>query len=429
MAPRASSLLLAVVLAVLGAGVALAQASGARAGTGPAASHEVVAYWGGWSSDNNRFLARDIPADRVTVLIYFSARLDPRTDTCTLTPSSGDRRRNIGRRFSADESVDGILDRRGRKVLRGNLGQLQELRARHPELRILASIASPFGSQELARPASTKQRRARFVRSCINLLIHGRIPGKNASPGLFDGIDIDWEFPQGPRRRRDFTLLLSEFRRQLDGVGGGKLLTTATPAAPQAPSHFQLGKIHRHVDWINLMGYDLHGAWDARTNFLAPLMLSPGLPDDGLTIDDAVQLYLAEGVPPRKLVLGVPFYGRGWRGVPPGAHGLGQPVRCWKRRTTCPAKHPDHPGVAFFGELADLYAAGPLFRDSIAQQVWTYDRKTRTFWTSEDPGTLHAKMAYATALGLRGAMIWEISQDTDDSSLLNAVVDGLQSAP
>ena len=67
-------------------------------------------------------------------------------------------------------------------------------------------------------------------------------------------------------------------------------------------------------------------------------------------------------------------------------------------------------------------------RDPIAQQVWTYDRKTRTFWTSEDPETIRAKMAYAAGLGLRGAMIWEISQDTDEGILLDAVVDGLRSA-
>lgn len=418
---------LLAVLVMLVASAALVRPASVSASASEPLGKEVVAYWGGWSSDSNRFLARDIPADRLTTLVYFSARLDVGRGTCTLTASSRERRRNIGRRFGASESVDGLQDRRGSRVLRGNLGQLQELRAQYPQLRILASIAMAYGSQELARPAASKRGRERFARSCVDLLIRGEIPGKRPAPGLFDGIDIDWEFPVGPRQRRNFTLLLAEFRAQLDAAGKGYLLTAATPASPHAPKHFQLGKIHRHLDWINLMGYDLHGAWDTSTNFLAPLRRSPRLPDDGLTIDDAVQLYLVSGVPPQKLTLGIPFYGRGWRGVPPVSRGLGQPVRCWKLRTICPARHPDHPGVAFFRELAPLYGAGPVFRDPVAQQVWTYDRKKRVFWTSEDPQTVRAKMAYANELGLRGAMIWEISQDTSGWLLLDALLDGLDS--
>ena len=65
--------------------------------------------------------------------------------------------------------------------------------------------------------------------------------------------------------------------------------------------------------------------------------------------------------------------------------------------------------------------------DPVAQQVWTYDRKKRVFWTSEDPQTVRAKMAYANELGLRGAMIWEISQDTSGWLLLDALLDGLDS--
>ena len=416
----------AIVVALVAVAMAVALGTAPLAGAGTASSdHEVVGYWGGWSADGNRYLVRDIPAGQLTTLIYHSAKIDTRRGTCTLARSLGERIRHSGRRYDATESVDGVADRRGRRILRGNLAQLQKLRDANPHLKILVSIAAGFGSTEFAGVAATSASRKRFVRSCVDLLIRGKVPGKKATPGLFDGIDVDWEFPLDAEQRLDFTRLLAVFRRQLDRVDPDTPLTIATPAWPHANRDFELARIHEHVDWINLMGYDLHGAWDRRTNFLAPLRLAPGLPDDGLTIDKAVDVYLAEGVPPEKLVLGVPFYGRGWRGVRKRERGLGQPTRCGKAAASCPAPHPSHPGVAPYSELAKKYASRRTFHEPVAQQVWTYDRKSRVFWTSESPLTIATKMVYLEGRGLRGAMIWEISQDTSDRDLLTAITDTL----
>ena len=75
------------------------------------------------------------------------------------------------------------------------------------------------------------------------------------------------------------------------------------------------------------MGYDFHGTWDASTNFNAPLFRASTDPADaGLNVDAAVQNYLSTGVPPEKLVLGLPFYGKGWSGVADVDYGLYQPA-------------------------------------------------------------------------------------------------------
>jgi len=103
---------------------------------------------------------------------------------------------------------------------------------------------------------------------------------------------------------------------------------------PKAPpiimAHFELAKIHAHLDWINQMAYDFHGGWSPLTNFNAPLYPAQADPsaDESIrkhfNVDAAVKGYLAAGVP-EKLVLGVPFYGRGWSGVKKDTQALYQP--------------------------------------------------------------------------------------------------------
>ena len=393
------------------------------AGPTAAAGREIVAYYPSWSVRESRpFLPRDIPADSLTTLVYFAVTVDERRGTCSL----GDVDLAVRRPFGAGESVDGVADSTRAGTLRGVLGQLRELRAAHPDLRILASVVSWWGTEQLARPAATARSRKRFSRSCVDLLIRGNLPGVDEPvPGLFDGIDVDWEYPRGDEQRADFTRLLRELRRQLDAIRPGLTLTAALPASPHLPAQFDLDAIVVPLDWINLMAYDQHGAWDRRTGFNAPLFPSAGVHDARLTIDASVRLLLDSGVPPEKLTLGLPFYGRGWRAVPRPKDGLGQRSRCGRQRPTCPAPHPTHPGVLEYRDLARLYAAGPVFRDPVAQQVWTYDPRSRVFWTSDDPETIRAKMAYAVDRGLRGAMIWEIAQDSEDFALLSAVVAGL----
>jgi chitinase len=141
---------------------------------------------------------------------------------------------------------------------------------------------------------------------------------------------VDWEYPAvmgnssnyRPEDTVNFTALLAEFRRELDvqGTADGKryLLTIAAPAGKDKDTKIEIDKIHPSLDFINIMTYDMHGAWEAVTNFHASLAASVGDPTRALEYDTdhAVLGWLAGGTPPNKLVVGVPFYGRGWKGVP-----------------------------------------------------------------------------------------------------------------
>jgi hypothetical protein len=172
------------------------------------------------------------------------------------------------------------------------------------------------------------------------------------------------------------------------------------------------------VDWINLMGYDFHGSWDTSTNFNAPLFRASADPADAaLNIDAAVQTYLSAGVPAQKLVLGVPFYGRGWAGVSDTDNGLYQPA-------AGPAPGTREAGSFEYKDLKGHYLpAFERFWDEETFVPWLYDADRQIFISYDDAESLQAKAGYARDQGLAGVMIWELSQG--DESLVDAIHAGL----
>ena len=82
----------------------------------------------------------------------------------------------------------------------------------------------------------------------------------------------------------------------------------------------------RTLDFYNVQGYDFHGTWETDTNHASPLFDDRQDPvrSENFNIDYTINSYLRAGVPARKLVLGIPLYGRGWTGVPNVNHGLYQ---------------------------------------------------------------------------------------------------------
>ena len=251
------------------------------------------------------------------------------------------------------------------------------------------------------------------------------------TPGVFGGIDLDWEFPVSdgapsklparPADRADATLLLAEFRRQLDQLDTAThrhyLLTAAMPAF-SAPGYtpetsWNLGAAAALVDWFNLMTYDMTGRYSPVTGFESPLHATPSgstphPPAGANTVDAALALYEGAGVPAAKIVLGAPFYGHLFTHVPGHYNGLFQRFR----------KLGDTPSYA---ALAASAPSGLRHWSPYADEPWVYDHRTRTFLSYDDPQAMAAKAAYVLARHLRGAMIWEIGMDTASHSLLNAL--------
>ena len=333
--------------------------------------------------------------------------------------------------FSADESVDGSADQNG-QALAGNFNQLRQLKARNPNLKVLLALGGGDWSRWFSAGSASPSLRRTLVASCINLYIKGDLPplkghgGTGAAAGLFDGIDLDWEHPGlhgaayntvSPRDKTNFTLLLAEFRRQLEVYGKHAdkryFLTAAINSTQRKMAQTEPAKYVKSLDWINLMTYDFHGAWDAQgpTNFQSNLYSDQADPEGGLqSIDANVRRFLAAGVPAEKLVIGVPFYARGWSGVPDINHGLYQSAKG-------PAKG--------FEDGAERYStisgqSVTKYYHPITKQLWSFDQGT--FWTFDDPIVIDDKLKYVVKHGLGGIMSWSLDQDDATFSLSNAMV-------
>jgi GH18 family chitinase len=339
--------------------------------------------------------------------------------------------------FTSANSVNGSADQWG-QVLEGNFNQLKELKAKYPKLKILVSIGGWTYSKFFSDVAATDASRKKFVRSCIDMYIKGNLPvlttspagGLGAAAGIFDGFDIDWEFPASangnvgnhisPQDTANYTALLAEFRSELNALGGSHMLTAAVPAGPSDIAKLQVSSLSQYLDFADIMTYDYHGAFETSgpTNFQAPLFDSPASPAYGkqFTINDSVNKWINSGFPANKLNLGVAFYGRGWTGVPDkGTHGLYQAVT----GPTAAFQYSQQPGVVDYKELEAAGAlANHLYFDPTSDSSWVYDGTN--FWSIETPFSLKYKYKYLMQKGLGGVMMYSLEDDDASSTLLNA---------
>jgi chitinase len=319
----------------------------------------------------------------------------------------------------------------------GNFGALIQLKQLHPELKIIISLggASAANTAGFVFAASTEAGRKSLAASCIDMFIKGNVgpdwSGNPVSTGsLFDGIDVDWEFPAAADKH-NFTLLLREFRKQLNALGKQNkkhyLLTIFAPAGAQNYSNMELSEVAEQLDFMNVQGYDLHGTWESSTNHASSLFDSKRDPSfgQGLSLEAVVEAYLKAGVPAKKLVVGVPLYGYGWMGVPDRNAGLYQDAM--GPATSPPGDTLATDGVATYSTLASLPDFTRYFdRKRIAQ--WIYRPGTQTFWTFDDPVTVSAKMLYVNRRvpgGLGGAYVWALKDDDSSGTMMKTMAAGL----
>jgi chitinase len=363
----------------------------------------VVGYFPGWGIRNQFFVKNLISqgaADTLDQINYASAHVV--NNECVI----GNPNNDLNYTFSAEDSVDGSADAPD-QTLRGNFHQLQELKRQHPEIKILISLegdAKPF--VDAAQPAN----RPSFVASCIQRFIKGKFADGITAPGIFDGIDIDWEYPR-EADRFNFIALLGEFRRQLNAAGSHLLLTVAMGDNRATYRHLDMEAVALYVDEVGVMNYDYTGPWSKHTGLLAPLYSSPGDTELAGDVDSTIRGYREMGVPESKILMGIPFYAYSWSEVSQDNRGLfqvGEPSRV------------DRP----YNYIASIEDKFTEYRDPNSQAPWLFDGKT--FWTYDDDKSISAKLKYAKEQHLGGVMIWELSGDTDDGQLLGTISDELK---
>lgn len=248
----------------------------------------------------------------------------------------------------------------------------------NPDLKVMLSVGG-WGSGRFSEMAMDRKLRRSFADDCLRVV---------EEFGL-DGIDIDWEYPTSsaagisysPEDTGNFTMLMKDLRQVL---GDGLLLTFASAASAE---YVDFTAVEPYVDFVNIMAYDMATA-PKHHSALYESEIS-----GGMTSDKAARAHLAAGMPAHKLVLGMPFYGRG------------------------------------SGRYADFNDFKDIKKDIEAYEIW--DEKAQVPYIADTDGTLivgydnprslKIKCGYIKANGLRGAMYWDYDGDDADGTLRKTV--------
>ncbi|HEY3608595.1 MAG TPA: glycoside hydrolase family 18 protein, partial [Pseudonocardiaceae bacterium] len=439
-----------------------------------------VAYYDQWSIYQNAYFLHNLDAsgaaNKLNYLIYDFENIDPTNLTCfeatkaTDPDPAGESDPNAGdgaedsfadyqKSFDATTSVNGTADVFNQPIA-GNFHQLQELKAKHPNLKILLSLGGWTYSKYFSDAAATSASRQKLVSSCISMFINGNLPsqggfgGAGTAANIFDGFDIDWEYPGStgghlgnhvsPNDTANYTALLQEFRTELNTAGSanGKTyaLSAALPAGQDKIAKIQTQQVGQILTFGDVMTYDLHGGFETNgpTNFADQLFQSPNDPSNAVAPgtqkysgDNAIKAWtvgapaygIAGGFPANKLTLGIPFYYRGWTGVPAGAnHGLYQAASAPAAGATDSG---NVPGIQMYKELAGVVSnPADTFWDPVSQSAYFYDGTN--FWTGEDAQSIQARTDYVHCNGLAGTMMFSMYDLNDPTNtLFNDVVNDL----
>lgn len=396
-------------------------------------NYKIVGYYPSWAAYGRTYNVSDIDPTKVTHINYAFADIcwngihgnpdptgpNPTTWSCQDENSQtinvpngtivlGDPWIDTGKRFPGD-----VWD----QPYAGNINQLNKLKQINPNLKTIISVGGWTWSNRFSDVAATAATRETFANSAVDFLRKYN----------FDGVDLDWEYPvsggldgnsKRPQDKQNYTLLLSKIREKLNAAeavdGKDYLLTIASGASPTYAANTELANIASIVDWINIMTYDFNGGWQKISAHNAPLYNDPaaasaGVPDAStFNVAAGAQGHLDAGVPASKLVLGVPFYGRGWDGCTQSNNGQyqacsgGSSVGTWEA------------GSFDFYDLEANYInknGYTRYWNDTAKVPYLYNATNKRFISYDDVESIGHKTAYIKSKGLGGAMFWELSGD------------------
>ena len=307
--------------------------------------------------------------------------------------------------YGAAASVNGTADTNANNA--GVIHQLAELKAKHPKLRVFWSFGGWTWSDGFAQAAAHP---ATFATSCWNLLNDPRWTK------VFDGIDIDWEYPNAcgltcdNSGRNAFKNLMAALWNS--PLRNGKLVSAAigadgTPGGKLDQTDYLAASAYVH--WFNVMTYDYFGTWDATgpTAPHSPLNNYSGIPITGANTKSSITYLRNKGIPASKLSFGIGFYGRGWTGVTQAAPG---------GSATGPANGSLEPGMENYNVLINscppTSTVGGTSYAFCGNNWWSYDTAT----------TIASKLAaMKAAANVTGVFVWEASGDTPTGALITVI--------
>ncbi|WP_434403467.1 glycosyl hydrolase family 18 protein [Streptomyces sp. NBC_01353] len=386
-------------------GAASVRTTGGGTNPNPGATVK-LGYFTNWGVYGRNYHVKNIAtsgsASKITHINYAFGNVTG--GKCTI----GDAYADYDKAYTADQSVDGVADTWD-QPLRGNFNQLRKLKKAYPNIKVLWSFggwtwSGGFG-QAVQNPTA-------FAQSCYDLVEDPRWAD------VFDGIDLDWEYPNACGLSCD-TSGPASFKNMMQAMrakfGANNLVTAAVTADASSGGKIDAADYAgaaQYMNWFNVMTYDFFGAWAAQgpTAPHSPLTSYAGIPQAGFNSAEAIAKFKAKGVPANKLLLGIGFYGRGWTGVTQSAPG---------GSATGPAAGTYEQGIEDYKVLRNSCPANGTVAGT------AYAHCGSNWWSYDTPATVTSKMSWAKNQGLGGAFFWEFSGDTGNGELVGAINSGL----
>lgn len=392
-----------------------------------ASGKNIVVYfpnWGIYNAAHRSITVGMIPWDKVTVINHAFFEVDS-----SFKLASTDTFADFDKMMDHSEGWD-------TNQLRGHFGEYKYYKNLYPNVKIIISVGGWTRGQNFHAMAASTSSRAVFIQSVIDFL--KKYP-------FIDGIDLDWEYPGvnraadpndqydrgcpgGPEDKQNFTSLLREIRQAYNNNGlSGKLLTIAAPSGYDKLALQEPNVYAQYLDWLNVMTYDMHGAWETTTNHQSPLYANPNDPSGTSPVDiknkyntDSPMKTLQQvyNIPAEKLYVGSPFYSRGWKGVTGGVNGMygtatGAATGTWDNAQSPGGQYP-------YFTLKTMENQGGYVKyrdDTYTKTPWLYNASQGILLSYEDATSLGARCDYINSNGYGGLIIWEISGDTSDYEL------------
>ncbi len=397
-----------------------------------ASGKNFVVYFPNWGMYNTAHMSMNvgmIPWNKVTCINHAFFTIDP-----SYKLASTDDYADFQATFAHSEGWDPGM-------IRGHFGEYKYYKTQYPNVKVVISVGGWTRGENFHAMAQTPSSRAIFIQSVIDFL--KKYP-------FIDGIDLDWEYPGvnrakdpndeydrgcpgGPEDKQNFTALLREIREAYNNNGmSDKLLTIAAPGGYEKVDLTEPDVYSQYLDWLNIMTYDIHGAWETVTNHQSAIYKNPNDPSGTSPVDiknkyntDYIMKYYRDtyNIPASKLNVGSPFYSRGWKNVVAGTGTNG----LFATANGAPVGNLDNPsspgGQNSYAQMKTLEntAGYTKYRDSVSKVPWLYNSSLGIMYTYEDETSAAARCDYVIDNGFGGIIGWEISCDTSNFALTNTI--------
>lgn len=276
------------------------------------------------------------------------------------------------------------------------------LHAKKPPVKTIFSVGGATeGTVLFSRMASDVWSRSAFIHSSIEV----------ARKFGFDGIDLDWEHPQDTKDMENYGLLLEEWRLEVQKEAA---TTTRPPLLLTAAVYYSAdtflsgpkraypaASVGKNLDWINIMTYDYHGAWNLTATGAQAALFDP---KSNISTSYGLGSWIRAGVPKSKLIMGLPLYGRTWQLKDPSVYGIGAAA-------IDVGPGPDRTGVLTFAEVVKFNKdnKAKVVHDLESMSVYSV---AGNYWVGYDDAiSVSGKIGYARSLGLRGYFFWAVTGD------------------